>query len=238
MFLLAIPILTELLELISNYGITIVLIAVLGIVVWLYIKSILNSKKKTEEKIDVLYDIVQKLQDKSSHESSITDEKLSTYAQNVNKVHELIYYLLKELEADRISIFEYHNGGSNIKGVKFNKCTNTYEAIEMGVDRKSKELQNLPISTNILWTNLLYERKPIIIDNVESLIKNDKSLYVLLHSLEIKSYYSMLINDYDNSSIGFIEVIYYKNPKILNAEELKIFNDIAISISGLINKKL
>lgn len=239
LFLLEIPLLTDLLNLVKEHGLVTVLIVVLGIVVWLWIKSILKSKKKSEEKMDVLYDLITDLQkDKIDEKTHMTEDKLSKYASNVNKVHELIYHLLRELDADRVSVFEYHNGGSNIKGINFNKCTNTYEAIDLGIERKSKDYQALPISTNILWTSLLYDKKPIIINNIEYIKDNDKSLYILLTSQNIKSYYSMIINDYDGSPIGFIEIVNYTKVKNLNADEFKMFNDTAINIAGLINKKL
>lgn len=222
----------SILKLMEYYGVTMVALVVVGFFAWFLIKYILNRMSEQEKKID---ELISKIID-NKEEESLTDEKLSKFAINANRVQQLIYHLLNEFDADRLSIYEYHNGGKTISGIDFKKCSNTYEAVGLGIEEKYNEHQNIPISINFLWNKLLMDRKPIFISDINSLEKTDNTIHSILESQGVKSYYSKLINDYNGKPIGFITITFYDESVILDDEELKIFNDTTISIGGLINK--
>ena len=219
------------LRLFDQYGVGLVSLVIVGLFAWFLVKFLLNRMKKQE---DQFYDMVEKLVNKD--DEGLTEEKMDKFANNANKVQQLTYYILNEFDADRVSVYEYHNGGKTITGVDFKKCSNTYEAVNLGIEEKYKEYQNIPISANFLWNKLLMDKKPILISDIEILEKTDKTIHQILKSEELKSYYSRLLTDYDNKPIGFIVIKYYSNMTILGDEQLKILNDTSISIGGLINK--
>jgi len=220
----------NILILIEKYGFSVV-VAIIMIYVVVYIV------KGQNKKIDLLVNHIINNDDNNKKTTKISDG-LHNNSKDMNRVQEIIYQLLKEVDGDRISIFEYHNGGQNLAGIDFKKCTNTYESVDFNVDRKFKDYQNLPISTNMLWTKLLYNNKKIInISDIEKLKNKDSSLYYHLKSQNIKSYYSVLLNNYDTKPIGFLELIYYSKKHELNSDELILFNNTAISIAGLLIKK-
>lgn len=223
--------LSQYLELMDKFGVTLVSMVVLALFVWFLVSFLLRMMKRQERKID---ELTSRLVTKEDED---IEDKLRNSAINANRVRQLIYQLLNEFEADRVSVYEYHNGGKSIAGVDFKKCSNTYEATAKGIDETYHEQQNLPISVNFLWNRLLIDKKPILISNIQTLEQTDKTIYQILESQGIKSYYSRLITNYNCKPIGFIVIIFYNKHVTLDSEQLKTFNDIAISIGGLINKQ-
>lgn len=227
----------DLLQTFQDYGI-IVGILVLAVITSFYI--IRNSTKRIreqEDKIDKLYDRIDKLMNKFTNDDTGGEltGKFINYAENANKIQIQLYHLLQNFGADRVSIYEYHNGGKNLAGVEFKKCSNTYEAVELETKPIIKEMQNLPLSMNPLWSKILATKKDIEIPNVANL--QDTFMKTYLETQSIKTYYSSILLDYDNSPVGFISMEYYKVSRELTQDELDEFNDIAIKISVLINIK-
>lgn len=216
------------LQMIEKYGVMAVGLVVVCLFAWFLVKQIMKRLSKQDEIITKLL--------KDRQEESLTSENLGKYAHNANKIQQLIYHMLNELESDRISIFEYHNGGKTLTGVDFRKCSNTYEATQLGIQGRYKDYQNIPISTDFLWNKLLLDKEPINIPDIEILKDTDRSTYTILRSQYIKSYYSNLILDYDNKPMGFIVVTYYLKKTDLDDAQLKLINDTTINIAGLLNK--
>ena len=88
-------------------------------------------------------------------------------------------------------------------------------------------------------SNLLINWESVILDiNIPSIENlDDTFLQSYLRSQSIKTYYSTILQDYDNTPIGFISLEYYKTTRELTEEQLDEFNEIAIKISVLINIK-
>ena len=96
-------------------------------------------------------------------------------------------------------------------------------------------MQNLPLSMNPLWSKLLATKEDILITSVSEL--KDLFLKQYLEAQSIKSLYSTLLSDYDNSPIGFITLEYYKTSRELTEDQMDELNDISNKIAVLINLK-
>ena len=228
--------LVDILQIFQNYGFigTILLLAIF--VAYMVIKNSSKRIREQEEKIDSLYGRIDKLMNKfSSEENHELTGKFINYAENANKIQIQLYHLLQNFGAERVSIYEFHNGGKNLAGVEFKKCSNTYEAVSLETKPIIKEMQNLPLSINPLWSKILVTRGDINIPSVEKI--EDRFFKSYLESQSIKTYYSTILQDYDNTPIGFITLEYYKNSRELLPSEFEEFNEIAIKISVLINIK-
>jgi hypothetical protein len=226
--------LIDILKLFQDYGIigTILILAVL--VSYMLIKNQTKIITGQQEKIDTLYTRIDGLMKKfSADESHELVGKFDNYAINANKIQIQLYHILQNYGAERVSIYEFHNGGKNLAGIEFKKCSNTYEAVSLETKPIIKEMQNLPLSVNPLWSRILVTKRDIIIPSVENL--EDTYLKAHLETQSIKTYYSSILQDYDNTPIGFITLEYYHNAKSLTVEQLEEFNEIAIKISILIN---
>lgn len=228
---------TSILELFQNYGLVITILLIAISLAYLIIKNSTKRIREQEEKIDSLYDKIDDLVKNSSdkHDKYDLTNKFTSFAENAGKIQIQLYHLLQVFGADRISIFEFHNGGKNLAGVEFKKCSNTYEAVSLEIKPNQKELQNLPLSLNPMWNKILGTRENIIISDTSQL--DDSFLKSYLDSQQIKAYYSTILEDYDNTPIGFINVEYYRNSSFLNKEQLDEFIQMSNKIAVLINMK-
>ncbi len=224
-------------SLFQDYGLVLGSFILLIIIVYYMMRNIVKRNREQEEKIDSLYDRIDMLMNKMNgvDDSENLTNKFRDYAENANKIQILLYHILRSFNADRVSIYEFHNGGKNLQGIEFKKTSNTYEAVELEIKPIIKEMQNLPISINPLWSKLLANRLAIKVSSVNSL--TDVFLKSYLEAQSIKTYYSMLLVDYDSSPIGFISLEFYNDERILTEQEFNEFENISIKISTLINIK-
>ena len=88
------------------------------------------------------------------------------------KIQKDIDILLYTLNADRVFIFEFHNGKKNISGLPFKYADMTYEVanIERKVDRVYSKYQDVPL-TMYKYPDYMYKQKLIIctIEEIEKL---------------------------------------------------------------------
>lgn len=218
----------------DQYGIFITILIIFILILYLLVTNSTKRVREQEKKIDSLYSRIDKLMGKFTPDAPDEFDKFENYAENANKIQIQIYHLLQSLKADRISIYEFHNGGKNIAGVEFKKCTNMYEAVSLETAPIVKDMQNLPIGVNPLWSQILLDDK-IIIPSSEDL--EDSFLREYLIRQSIKTYYSIKLTDYSKSPVGFITLENYHRANPLTEEQLKEFTEIAMRISILINTK-
>ena len=104
------------------------------------------------------------------------------------KVHHLLGVLLYTLGADRVFIFELHNGKKNISGLPFRYADMSYEFAnrENGVDRCYRKYQDVPLNM-YTYPNYMYKHKFFIgtADDIEKIdyefakqLKEDGGEYV------------------------------------------------------------
>lgn len=226
----------DILNALQNYGIIFTILLLAIFISYLIIKNSAKRIREQEEKIDTLYGRIDKLMTKfNSDENNDLSGKFISYAENSTKIQIQIYHLLQIFQSDRVSIYEFHNGGKNLAGIEFKKCSNTFEAVSLEIKPVMKEMQNLPLSINPLWNRILATRDDIIVPSVEKL--EDTFLKSYMKSQSIHAYYATMLQDYDNTPIGFICIEYYNKEKDLTQEQLDEFFEIAIKISVLINIK-
>lgn len=223
-------------SLFEEYGLALGSFILLVVIGYYMMRNIIKRNREQEEKIDSLYTRIDGLMNKmNGGESNDLTSKFKDYAENANKIQILLYHILRSFNADRVSIYEFHNGGKNLQGIEFKKSSNTYEAVELEIKPTIKEMQNLPISINPLWSKLLATRLPIKVPSVQSL--DDDFFKSYLEAQSIKTYYSILLVDYDSSPIGFISLEFYNKERELTEQEFNEFENISIKISTLINIK-
>lgn len=221
--------LESLLQLFDKHGVSIVMLSItiifIGVLMKYFLKLLKDQQKTIKDHIVNL-----------TNKHHISDSALTNYANSANEVYSILHNYLNLVGANRISVYEYHNGGVNICGVEFKRCSLNYEAVDSKTDRIGQEQQQLPLSVNPLWNKLIIKDGPIYIENVEDIKNSDNMIYLTLKENNIKSKYLKQIKTYDEKRIGFITVIYYDGARKLSLNEKKQLNKISYQIANLINK--
>ena len=96
----------------------------------------------------------EKFADESTEQEDIRDFVVTPQVQH------LLGALLYSLDADRVFVFELHNGKKNISGLPFRYADMSYEFAnrEKGIDRCFKKYQDIPLNM-YTYPNYLYKNK-------------------------------------------------------------------------------
>ena len=125
------------------------------------------------------------------------------------KVQKDIEILLYTLNADRVFIFELHNGKKNISGLPFKYADMTYEVAnrERGVDRCFTKYQDVPL-TMYKYPDYLHNKK-FIIGTIDEINKVDYEFAKCIKE-DGGEYLAMIyINGSDGTPLAFLGVSYH-----------------------------
>ena len=129
-------------------------------------------------------------------------------------------YVKEILNADRIHIYEFHNGehySSNRPAYKFS-CT--YEVFKAGNKPVQQECINLPTNCMPSFVNKIMRDGKFVCEDLESIKDNMASTYNFKKALNIKSFYDVAIKNREGEIIGFIAIHWFKK------ENMKIEEDV------------
>ena len=170
-----------------------------------------------------LKDFLQKRKDKSN----LSVEKCTIQNTNVEKA---IRYTLDVLNADRVSVYEFHNGESFYSGSHQQKFSCTYEYFKAGVSSEALGQQGLRVSTFNQFVSEIINEKIFKYSNTQdlenSLLKNwfeDKG---------VQSIVAIPIITLNKNIIGMISVESTTNNKTLTEKEIKFLIEQSKIICG------
>lgn len=129
-------------------------------------------------------------------------------------------YVKEILNADRIHIYEFHNGehySSNRPAYKFS-CT--YEVFKAGNKPVQQECINLPTNCMPSFVNKIMRDGKFVCEDLESIKDNMASTYNFKKALNIKSFYDVAIKNREGEIIGFVAIHWFKK------ENMKIEEDV------------
>ncbi|PHK92934.1 hypothetical protein CR162_21290 [Pseudoroseomonas rhizosphaerae] len=84
--------------------------------------------------------------ERRQHETALSDE-----LQRQNAVTPILKAILKERTASRVSVKQFHNGTSSLRGIPFLFASTTYEVVAPGVSSEQLRQQRVPVQTIIDW---------------------------------------------------------------------------------------
>ena len=116
------------------------------------------------------------------------------------------------LGADRVQIYDFHNGGHYANGRSALKTTCTYEVVRVGVRPFQMELQAVPLSCIPRFTKMLLDKEEIKVTNLEDIKTSMPSTYDLKHYQGITSFYDIILKNKEGEPIGFLAIQYTKSP--------------------------
>ena len=167
------------------------------------IVAILKSYKNTKKEIDTL-------PKKIKQQVNIDDLIIS-------KMEDLKEFL----NADRVQIYDFHNGGHYANGRSALKTSCSYEVIRTGVSHKQSYLQSIPLSCLSRFVSKLMNDGFLEVKNLEEIKDEMPSTYQLKKDMEINSFYDVILNNKNGEPIGFLAVQYVKNEYNILSEKDK-----------------
>lgn len=137
------------------------------------------------------------------------------------KVQKDIEILLYSLNADRVFLFELHNGKRNVSGLPFKYADMSYEVAnrERGVDRVFAKYQDVPL-TMYKFPEYLH-RKKFMIGSVEEIEKVDYEFAKCIKE-DGGEYLAMIyINGSDGQPLLFIGISFHKKEYVPSDEVIE-----------------
>lgn len=129
---------------------------------------------------------------------------------------------LKELlGADRVQVYDFHNGGHYANGRSALKTSCTYEVVRAGIKATQQHLQAVPLSCIPHFTRKLLNDNTFDVTDLEDLKDTMPSTYNLKKELGVKSFYDVILNNKEGEPIGFLGVQYVnKSHKTYNSNDI------------------
>lgn len=128
---------------------------------------------------------------------------------------------LKELlGADRVQVYDFHNGGHYANGRSALKTSCTYEVVRAGIKATQQHLQAVPLSCIPHFTKKLLNEEVFEVNNLEDIKDLMPSTYGLKNQFGVKSFYDVILNNKEGEPIGFLGIQYVnKSHKTYNSND-------------------
>ena len=154
-----------------------------------------------------------------------------------NLVEEQLDGIKDELDADRVWISQFHNGGNFYPtGKSIQKFSIFHEIYTPGISHISETFKNIPVSLFSKSISHLYSDGEILIPNYS---KEDKyGLKTFADGTSAKSSYLFSLNSINDEFIGTLGIEYCSRVKKLNEEQINEARSKSITIGTLLSTYL
>ena len=127
---------------------------------------------------------------------------------------------LKEfLNADRVQVYDFHNGGHYANGRSALKTSCTYEVCRTGCRAYQMFLQAIPLSCIPQFIKTLLNKEELKVSTIEDLKNSMNSTYNLKKDQGVRSFYDIIIHNKDKEPIGFLAIQYCTEEKLQYTQE-------------------
>ena len=152
-------------------------------------------------------------------------------------VDDQLEQLKDELDADRVWISQFHNGGNFYPtGKSIQKFSIFHEIYTPGISHISETFKNIPVSLFSKSISHLYSDGEILIPNYS---KEDKyGLKTFADGTSAKSSYLFSLNSINDEFIGTLGIEYCSRVKKLNEEQINEARSKSITIGTLLSAYL
>lgn len=114
---------------------------------------------------------------------------------------------LKELlSADRVQVYEFHNGTHYANGRSALKTTCTYEVCRYGISSCINVLSGVPLSVIPNFLKALLDNGELLVKDLEEIKETMPSTYNLKRTMGIKGFYDVIIRNREGEPVGFVAV--------------------------------
>lgn len=137
-----------------------------------------------------------------------------------NKILTRMEHAKEILVADRILVFDFHNGEHFANGRSALRMSATYEVTRYGIERKQNVLQKLPLSILPNLIRELLNKGSFIVDDFDK-FKDMQPEYSICGSLNMKSLYNYIIKNENGAPVGFVSIEFAEKTFEINEEIVK-----------------
>lgn len=130
------------------------------------------------------------------------------------EINSRLEYIKEFSGADRVQIYDFHNGGHYANGRSALKTSCSYEVLRAGVKGHQKELQAVPLSCIPVFIRTLLDKGELKINDLEQLKEIMPATYELKKSQGVMSFYDIILNNKFGEPIGFLALQYCKKDSV------------------------
>ena len=126
------------------------------------------------------------------------------------KIHSRLEEIKEYLNADRVQIYDFHNGDHYANGRSALKTSCSFEVVRNGIEGHQKELQAVPLSCIPQFVQALLQSGKLKVNNLEDIRSTMPSTYQLKKGQNVASFYDIILNDEEGEPVGFLAFQYTK----------------------------
>lgn len=209
--------------LIQEFGLS---IAISAIFVFIAVKFIRNTIDQNNELMKMVLE---------NHRRENTEEATKKHKESINlrlevnrKISELLGDFRRLHDADRVHVFEYHNGESNLNGLAFAKMSETYEVIKPGFISHRMTMQGIPTGMMTRFNQEILLGEYINIRSIQEYKSEEQDLSILsITRHDTKSIFVRLIKNSKDYPIGFVVVDFVKE-EVDEETEQEVISDLGV----------
>lgn len=147
-------------------------------------------------------------------------KKIKKQSEIDTNIYNRMESLKEELNADRIQIYEFHNGIHYANGRSALRTTCTYEVCRYGIKPCQNYMQAVPLSCIPNFIKRLLDNGKLIVKELKDIEKTMPSTYALKKNQDIKSFYDIIIKNRMGEPIGFVAIQFCENE--YNIDEIEV----------------
>ena len=129
-------------------------------------------------------------------------------------------YAKEILNADRIHVYEFHNGENWSNHRPAYKFSCTYEVFKAGNNPIQNKCVGLLTNCMPLFVDKIIKENKFICEDLEDLKDAMPSTYNFKKALNIKSFYDVAIKNKDDKVIGFVAIHWFKKSNVKIDEDV------------------
>lgn len=150
---------------------------------------------------------------KKELENSIP-KKIKNQCNIDNEIIKRMEELKEYLNADRVQVYDFHNGGHYANSRSALKTSCTYEVCRSGCRAYQMYLQSIPLSCIPQFVETLLNNEELKVNDLENIKESMSSAYHLKKDQGVRCFYDIVIHNKDKEPIGFLAIQYLEENKV------------------------
>lgn len=176
--------------------------------------------------------------------TELTEKSGSSIKEEIKKQSDSDLKIIRKLEevkemlnADRVQIYDFHNGIHYANGRSAIKITCTYESCRCGVKSYQNQLSGLPISCLPNFIATLLNEGEFLCKDIETIKDTNPATYAFKKNMEIKSFYDVVFHNEEGDIVGFIAIQFCNNKYNVDKDIVqKLVGYVEAELSSLIKQ--